>query len=62
MSRTEEGKEPERLERLAARARQRVLGRGLREMYEKSLAKPMADDLLDLLRKIDRSGGGKAER
>ena len=37
----------------AIRARQRVIGRELRRMYDDVAQEPIPDDFLDLLRRID---------
>lgn len=38
---------------IAARARQRAIGRELRRMYDDVVQEPVPDDFLDLLKKID---------
>jgi len=45
--------EPEREKNVAARARQRAIGRELRRMYDEIVQEPIPDDFLDLLKKID---------
>jgi len=41
------------------RARQRAIGRELRRMYDNVAKEPVPDEFLDLLHKIDETGGGK---
>jgi len=50
----------EREKNRAVRARQRAIGRELRRMYDDIAKEPVPDDFLELLRKIDDGGGGKA--
>jgi len=45
--------EPDREKTLAARARQRAIGRELRRMYDEIVQEPIPDDFMDLLKKID---------
>ncbi len=45
--------EPDREKTVAARARQRAIGRELRRMYDEIVQEPIPDDFLDLLKKID---------
>ena len=45
--------EPDRGKTVAARARQRAIGRELRRMYDEIVQEPIPDDFLDLLKKID---------
>jgi hypothetical protein len=45
--------EPDREKTVAARARQRAIGRELRRMYDEIVQEPVPDDFLDLLKKID---------
>jgi hypothetical protein len=45
--------EPDREKSVAARARQRAIGRELRRMYDEIVQEPVPDDFLDLLKKID---------
>ena len=51
--------EPDREKMIAARARQRAIGRELRRMYDEVVQEPVPDDFLDLLKKIDESKGKK---
>ena len=44
---------PNREKARAIRARQRVIGRELRRMYDAVAQEPVPDDFLDLLRRID---------
>ncbi|HWD27540.1 MAG TPA: NepR family anti-sigma factor [Rhizomicrobium sp.] len=44
---------PNREKARAIRARQRVIGRELRRMYDAVAQEPVPDDFLDLLRKMD---------
>jgi hypothetical protein len=45
--------EPDREKTVAARARQRAIGRELRRMYDEVVQEPVPDDFLELLKKID---------
>jgi hypothetical protein len=45
--------EPDREKTVAARARQRAIGRELRRMYDEIVQEPVPEDFLDLLKKID---------
>ncbi len=45
--------EPDREKTLAARARQRAIGRELRRMYDEIVQEPIPDDFMELLKKID---------
>jgi hypothetical protein len=54
--------EPDREQTIAARARQRAIGRELRRMYDEIVQEPVPEDFLELLKKIDaaaikRDGG-----
>lgn len=51
--------EPDREKVLAARARQRAIGRELRRMFDEVVQEPVPDDFLDLLKKIDAAGAKK---
>lgn len=51
--------EPDREKMIAARARQRAIGRELRRMYDDVVQEPVPGDFLDLLKKIDESKGKK---
>lgn len=51
--------EPNREKMIAARARQRAIGRELRRMYDDVVQEPVPDDFLELLKKIDESKGKK---
>jgi hypothetical protein len=51
--------EPDRDKMIAARARQRAIGRELRRIYDDVVQEPVPDDFLDLLKKIDESKGKK---
>jgi hypothetical protein len=46
---------------LAARARQRAIGRELRRMYDDVVQEPVPEDFLELLRKIETVKGKKDE-
>jgi hypothetical protein len=48
--------EPDRDKMLAARARQRAIGRELRRMFDEVVQEPVPDDFLDLLKQIDAAG------
>src|SRR5258708_35621643 len=48
--------EPDREKTIAARARQRAIGRELRRMYDEVVQEPVPTDFLELLRKIDAKG------
>ena len=45
--------EPDREQTLAARARQRAIGRELRRMFDEVVQEPIPDDFVELLKKID---------
>jgi hypothetical protein len=47
---------------IAARARQRAIGRELRRMFDDVVQEPIPPDFLDLLKKIDESGQGKGKK
>ena len=51
--------QPDREKTIAARARQRAIGRELRRMYDEVVQEPVPDDFLDLLKKIDAAKGKK---
>jgi hypothetical protein len=51
--------QPDREKMIAARARQRALGRELRRMYDEVVQEPVPNDFLDLLKKIDETKGKK---
>lgn len=53
--------EPDREKMLAARARQRAIGRELRRMFDEVVQEPVPDDFLELLKKIDAAAGLKKE-
>lgn len=44
---------PDREKTIAARARQRAIGRELRRIYDEVVQEPVPDDFLELLKKID---------
>lgn len=51
--------EPDREKTIAARARQRAIGRELRRMFDEVVQEPVPEDFLELLKKIDaRKDGG----
>lgn len=50
---------PNREKARAIRARQRVIGRELRRIYDGVAQEPVPDDFLDLLRKMDSNEPGK---
>ena len=52
---------PDKEKTIAARARQRAIGRELRRMYDDVVQEPVPEDFLELLRKIDASKGKKDE-
>ena len=45
--------QPDKEKAVAARARQRAIGRELRRMYDDVVQEPVPEDFLELLRKID---------
>ena len=45
--------EPDREKTIAARARQRAIGRELRRLYDEIVQEPIPDDFVDLLKQID---------
>ena len=47
--------QPDREKTIAARARQRAIGRELRRMYDEVVQEPVPEDFVDLLRKIDET-------
>ena len=47
---------PDREKTIAARARQRAIGRELRRIYDEVVQEPVPNDFLELLRKIDAKG------
>ena len=53
--------EPDRDKMLAARARQRAIGRELRRMFDEVVQEPVPDDFLELLKKIDAAAGAKKD-
>jgi len=42
---------------IAARARQRAIGRELRRMYDEIVQEPIPEEFVDLLKKIDETRG-----
>jgi hypothetical protein len=48
---------PDREKTIAARARQSAIGRELRRIYDEVVQKPVPDDFLELLKKIDATRG-----
>ena len=48
---------PDREITIAARARQRAIGRELRRMYDEVVQEPVPEDFLELLKKIDATAG-----
>ena len=48
--------QPDREKVLAARARQRAIGRELRRMYDEIVQEPVPGEFLDLLHQIDNQG------
>jgi len=48
---------PDREKTIAARARQRAIGRELRRMYDEVVQEPVPGEFLDLLKKIDATKG-----
>ena len=50
---------PNREKARAIRARQRVIGRELRRIYDGVAQEPVPDEFLDLLRKMDNNEEGK---
>lgn len=53
--------QPDKEKTIAARARQRAIGRELRRMYDDVVQEPVPEDFLELLRKIDASKGKRDE-
>ena len=51
--------EPDREKTVAARARQRAIGRELRRMYDEIVQEPVPTDFLELLKKIDAAAAKK---
>ena len=51
--------QPDKEKTVAARARQRAIGRELRRMYDDVVQEPVPEDFLELLRKIDMIKGKK---
>jgi hypothetical protein len=49
--------QPDKEKAIAARARQRAIGRELRRMYDDVVQEPVPEDFLELLRKIDIAKG-----
>ena len=49
--------QPDKEKTVAARARQRAIGRELRRMYDDVVQEPVPDDFLELLRKIEIAKG-----
>jgi len=49
--------QPDKEKAVAARARQRAIGRELRRMYDDVVQEPVPEDFLELLRKIDLAKG-----
>ena len=49
--------QPDKEKAVAARARQRAIGRELRRMYDDVVQEPVPEDFLELLRKIDIAKG-----
>lgn len=47
---------------IAARARQRAIGRELRRMYDDVVQEPVPEDFLDLLKKIDDADRNKGKK
>lgn len=47
---------------IAARARQRAIGRELRRMFDDVVQEPIPQDMLELLRKLDDSGQDKGKK
>jgi hypothetical protein len=45
--------EPDREKTIAARARQRAIGRELRRLYDEIVQEPIPEDFVDLLKQID---------
>jgi hypothetical protein len=45
---------------IAARERQRVIGRELRKMYDEVVQEPVPEDFLTILKKIDENKDGTA--
>ena len=53
--------EPDRDKTVAARARQRAIGRELRRIYDEIVQEPVPDDFLELLKKIDAAAAAKKD-
>ena len=47
---------------IAARARQRAIGRELRRMYDDVVQEPIPQDILDLLHKLDEADQNKGKK
>jgi hypothetical protein len=54
--------DPNREKARAVRARQRVIGRELRRIYDGVVSEPVPDDFLDLLRRIDETDATAGNR
>ncbi len=48
--------QPDREKMIAARARQRAIGRELRRMFDAVVQEPVPEDFLELLKRIDEKG------
>jgi Anti-sigma factor NepR len=53
--------QPDRERVLAARARQRAIGRDLRRMYDEVVQEPVPEEFIELLRRIDEGQAKKDE-
>ena len=53
--------QPDREKVLAARARQRAIGRELRRMYDEIVQEPVPSEFLEILQRIDTNQGEKDE-
>jgi hypothetical protein len=58
---TKTGDKADKEETVAARARQRAIGRELRRLYDDVVQEPVPEDFLDLLKKIDHAQSKKDE-
>jgi Anti-sigma factor NepR len=54
--------QPDREQTLAARARQRAIGRELRRMYDEVVQEPVPEDFLDILHRIDETHDQRDEQ
>ncbi len=55
-------KSPNREKNRAARARQQVIGRELRRIYDTVVQEPVPDEFMDLLKKMDAGAEDSSEK